>query len=87
MSITRDPFDVGQSATARCKSDVPTTRIEWLNNGVIIENATSTEQLDLVFSPVSDRIHNQVYVCRVTRKDGMVATQNFTVKVDGRSCT
>ena len=87
MSITRDPFDIGQSATAKCKSDVPTTRIEWLNNGVIIENATSTEQLDLVFSTISDRIHNQVYVCRVTRKDGMMATQNFTVKVDGKIFT
>ena len=64
--------------------------IEWLRNGMVVESAafTGIQQLDLVFSPVNDSIHNQVYLCRVTR-DGengrmVTATQNFTVNVDGK---
>ena len=85
MSIVRDQFTVGQSATARCFSDVPATRMEWLTNGVVVESAASTKQWNLLFVPVNDSIHNQVYTCRVTREvDGMTAQQNFTVNVDGK---
>ena len=88
--IIRDQFSIGKSATASCKSDAPATRIEWLRDGVVVESATFTgiQELDLVFSPVNDSIHNQVYVCRVmrVREDGMTVTamQNFTVNVDGK---
>ena len=86
--IVRDQFTVGQSVTASCKSDTPATRIAWLRDGVEAEsdNTPGIQELDLAFSPVNDSIHNQVYVCRVTRrKDGMTVTamQNFTVNVDG----
>ena len=91
MFIVRDQFSVGQSVTASCKSDTPATRIEWLRDEVVVEsdNTAGIQELDLVFSPVNDTIHNQVYVCRVTRgKDGMppeIAVQNFTVNVDGKT--
>ena len=84
MSIIRDQFNVGDSATARCSSDAAAVRIEWLNNGVVVGSDTSTQQLSLVFSPINDSIHNQVYVCRVTRGGGAQAEQNFTVIVDGK---
>ena len=91
MFIVRDQFSVGQSVTASCKSDTPAIRIEWLRDGVVVEsdNTAGIQELDLVFSPVNDTIHNQVYVCRVTRegKDGMppvTAVQNFTVNVNGK---
>ena len=83
MSIIRDQFNVGDNATASCISDNQATRMEWLNNGMVIETAMSTQQLDLEFSPVNDSIHNQVYICRVTRGDD-VQEQNFTVRVDGK---
>ena len=64
--------------------------MEWLRNGMVVESAafTGIQELDLVFSPVSDSIHNQVYLCRVTR-DGengrtVTAMQNLTVNVDGK---
>ena len=84
--IIQDQFEIGQSATASCRSDTPATRIEWLStsNGEVIESALSTQELDLVFSPVNDSIHNKVYTCRVTREGGMIATQYFTVNVDGK---
>ena len=84
VSLVTDPFTVGQSATARCMSDIPAKMIEWLTNGSIIESATSTQQLNLVFSPVNDSIHNMVYVCRVTRMGGTQAEKNVTVTVNGK---
>ena len=49
-------------------------------------SSMSTQQLDLVFSLVTDSIHRQVYVCRVTRlADEMVATRNFTANVVGKT--
>ena len=85
MSIIRDQFSVGDSATASCVSDNQATRMEWLSNGVVVETAMSTQQLDLEFSPVNDSIHNQVYVCRVTRESAIQVQQNFTVRVDGKN--
>ena len=88
--IVRDQFSVGESATASCKSDAPASMIEWLRDGMVVESATFTgiQEMDLVFSPVNDSIHTQVYVCRVTRDGGngmtVTAAQNFTVNVDGK---
>ena len=79
-----------ESATASCKSDVPASMIEWLRDGIVVDSAafTGIQELDLVFSPVNDSIHTQVYVCRVTRDGGnemtVTAAQNFTVNVDGK---
>ena len=90
MLIVRDQFRIGESATASCKSDAPATRMEWLRDGMVVESAafTGIQELDLEFSPVNDTIHNQVYVCRVTRDGGngmtVTAVQNFTVNVDGK---
>ena len=85
VSIVRDPFNVGEPATATCSSDTPTTSIEWLRNGEVVASAASTQILVLMISLVNDSIHGQVYVCRVTREGGMVAMQNFTVQVNGKS--
>ena len=85
VSITLNLFIVSQSTMVRCISDTPAIRMEWLNaEGVLITSATSTQQLDLVFSLVNDSIHDQVYVCRVTRDEGVIATQNFTTDVVGK---
>ena len=89
MFIIRDQFRIGESATASCKSDTPATMIEWLRDGMVVETASFSgiQELDLVFSPVNDSIHNQVYMCRVIRDGGngmtVTAVQNFTVDVDG----
>ena len=88
VTIVRDQFSVGNSAMARCSSDNLATRMEWLNNETVIARASSIQELDLVFSLVNDSIHNQVYVCRVTRDGGngitTTAMQTFTVNVDGK---
>ena len=79
-------MNVGTNATASCFSDAPATRIEWLHNEEVVASDTSTQQLNLDFSPVSDNIHDEVYVCRVTRVGGAQAEQNFTAAVDGNAC-
>ena len=86
MSIARGQFNVGEPATATCRSVTSATRMEWLRNGEVVASVSSTsiQELDLVFSPVNDSIHNQVHVCRVTRDSGTVA-QNFTVQVNGEN--
>ena len=87
MFIIWDQYIIGHSAMATCKSDTLATKMEWLRDGVVVESATSTQKLDLMFSPVNDSIHNQIYICRVTREEGIpkIAVQNFTVKVDGKT--
>ena len=82
--IVHDQFNVGESARATCRSDTPATRMEWIRNGVVFASAVSTQKVVLSVSLVTDNIHGQVYVCRVTRNGGMVATQNFTVQVNGK---
>ena len=87
--IIRDQFSIGQSATASCRSDVPTSRMEWLRDGVVVNSSTSIriQKLELIFFPVNDSIHDQIYVCKVTKDGGngiqVTALQNFTVNVDG----
>ena len=82
--IVHDQFHVGESATATCTSDTPTTRMEWIRNGVVVASAVSTQEVVLSVSQVTDNIHGQIYVCRVTRNGGVVATQIFTVQVNGK---
>ena len=84
-----DLFSIGQSLTASCKIDTPATVIEWLRDGMVVESASFTgiQVLDLVFSPVNNSIHNEVYVCRATRDGGngmqITTVQNFTLNVYG----
>ena len=84
MSISRSGFTVGMLAAARCTSDTPVAILEWLTNGVVVESAMATQTLDLIIPMVNDSIHGDVFVCRVTRDNGMIATQNFTMDVDGK---
>ena len=86
-SIARDIFMVCALATIKCFSDVPAIRIEWLmineEGIVLLASATSTQQLDLEFSPVNDSIHGQEFVCKVTREGGMIKEDSFVVSVTG----
>ena len=87
VSISRCAFSVGMLAAARCTSDTLAISMEWLVNGTVVESAVSTQILDLIIPLVNDSIHGDVFVCRVTRDYGMMATQNLAVNVDGRRTT
>ena len=71
------------SATLTCTSDVSANQIEWLDSERrVVARVTSMDQLDLIFNPVNDSIHNSVYTCRVTRGEE-IAEQNITIDVTG----
>ena len=86
LSIVHDQLKIGIRASAECFSNaMQATKMEWLNNGVVVNETDPQESaIYLIFSPVNDSIHNQVYVCRLTTADGQQIEQNFTAKVDGK---
>ena len=75
-------FTVGQSANITCSYDAAFSFIEWLYNNETLQRST-TSQLDLSFHPVSDRIHGNQYVCRVTTPYG-IQEQRLTMNIHGR---
>ena len=84
VSISHSGFILGMLATVRCTSDIPVSIMEWLTNGVVVESAVSTQMLDLIIPLVNDSIHGDVFACRATRDNGMMAAQNFTIDVYGK---
>ncbi len=82
---------VGSDASVLCKSDINAIKMEWLNSeGGVITSITDQKQLNLIFNPVHDANHSEVYTCRVTRNNGtgsknVTVHQNFTLKARGIS--
>lgn len=86
ISALPTTFIVGQSARIICRSDLPISKIEWWNaDGIMLNQTTSFQQLDLIFPIVHDNNHSQIYTCRITREQG-VAERIFvtTVTVNGK---
>ena len=73
---------VGESANIICSSDLDGTRIQWLYNGTVVANSSSS-QANLIFNPVSDSLHNRQYTCRVSNMYGSVE-QTITISVQGK---
>ena len=61
--------------------------MEWLrllrDGDVVVSAQSITQRLDLLFDTVNDSIHDEIYICRVTRNDNDTIEQNFTVSVEG----
>ena len=76
---------MGSNDSITCRSDTDTERMEWLTQeGTVIVSESNVTQLNLTFTPVSDSIHGQVYICRVTRNNNDTPEQNFTMNVEGQ---
>ena len=75
------PLNLGEQATILCTYDLDFTCIEWMFNGRVVVNST-TSQADLVFDPVSDMIHNLQYTCRVITAYG-IQSQTISVQLQG----
>ena len=67
---TDNVFIVGEEGSMTCSSDLDAISVEWLYNHQVISYSTAS-QLELVFSPVNDSIHNREYTCRVTTSYGI----------------
>ena len=79
---------MGSNASITCRSDTDAERMEWLTQegtqSVMIASERNVTQLNLTFTPVSDSIHGQVYICRVIRNNNDTPEQNFTMNVEGQ---
>ena len=53
-----------------CSSDLDITRLVWMLGRIVIAS-TSSQQLDLIFDPVNDTIHNAEYTCEAISPYGM----------------
>ena len=83
-----ETYTVGSKASITCRSDTDAERMKWLTQEGTVMHVVVSEsnvtQLNLTFTPVSDSIHGQVYICRVVRNNNDTPEQNFTMNVEGQ---
>ena len=74
------PLTVGDTVSIVCSTDLDVTTIEWIRDGVSVDNSSS-QSLTLVLDPVSADYHNTQFTCRVTSPYGVQEeTVNITVQ-------
>lgn len=61
---------VGGSASLTCFSDLDVISAKWLHNHLVVGYSSKSE-LQLVFDPVNDSIHNKEFVCQNTSPYGV----------------
>ena len=83
--ITSDPeiFVVGDKNTVTCFSDAGVAdRIQWFSGDEgLLDSGTFLEELNLVFDPVSDSLHQTSITCAVTKET--VARKTLGISVRG----
>ena len=84
---------VGEMNTITCSTSLDISDIVWIDDmdTVVASNSEGVQQLDLVFNPVSDSIHNRMYTCRITSvavdqstNENLVISKTITVHVRGK---
>ena len=79
------PLNVGESATITCMTTLAISSIEWIDDMGTLIIMDSENQLDLVFNPVIDSMHNREYTCRITASDSpLEIDEKVTVRVVGK---
>ena len=74
---------IGQSVVVNCTSAISVRELLWLNEqNTTLVNSSSDTTADLVFSPVSDSIHNKTFTCRAVQM-GMVE-KDINIMVSGK---
>ena len=79
------PLTVGDTAAITCSSDLDVSSIEWVYDDQVVLSSVGQQELELVFNPVNDTIHNKTYTCRVTSPYG-VQEHKVTLTVTGKLC-
>ena len=74
-------FTVNSAQTISCSTDLDVIRLEWMRAREVVESS-SNQQLDLVFDPVNDTIHNQEYTCVAISPYGS-QEQTFVLRSEG----
>ena len=85
ITSPQQPLTVGMEAVISCSTTLTVTSIEWIDSdGAVVESDTSgQQQLNLVFSPVNDSIHNAQYTCSAT-SNATVFNDSIIMTVEGQ---
>ena len=81
---------VGEMNIITCSTSLDISDIVWIDDmdAVVASNSGGVQQLDLVFNPVNDSIHNRMYTCRITvvvnTNKSLVISETVTVQVRGK---
>ena len=77
---------VGEMNTITCSTSLDISDIVWIDDmdTIVASNSEGVQQLDLVFNPVSDSIHNRMYTCTITSIENLVISETVTVQVRGK---
>ena len=98
ISSIKMPLPFGITVSIVCSTDLDVETIEWIRDGVRVDNVAtnngivgnfSSQSLTLMLDPVSADYHNTQYTCRVTSPYGVQEeTVDITVqrKYDTRGC-
>ena len=82
MTIGNTIVRVGQNATITCTSDLNVQTVEWMFNDDVVASSSSQE-VDLTFSPVVDYLHNREYICRTATSYGTLE-RRVTITVESK---
>jgi len=74
---------VGENSTILCNSDVVVQRLEWVFANTVVASSSSSQQLELVFRPVEEFLHNREYVCRAVTASGTLEN-TITLTVESK---
>ena len=80
VNFSNDVFYVGSSEYVTCSSDLDVTSIEWLYEGAVVASS-STGSVQLTFDPVTETIHQRVYICRISTVHNGIVEYNATIFV------
>ena len=77
---------VGEMNTITCSTSLDISDIVWIDDmdTIVASNSEGLQQLDLVFSPVNDSIHNRMYTCRITSIEDLVISETVAIQVRGK---
>ena len=87
------PLTVGAMNTITCSTSLDISNIVWIvgMDTIVASNSEGVQQLDLVFNPVNDSIHNRMYTCRITAVAvdpstnlPLVISETVTITVTGK---
>ena len=80
------PLTVGVMNTITCSTSLDISDIVWIDDmdTIVASNSDGVQQLDLVFNPVNDSIHNRMYTCRVTSLAKLVIRETVNITVTGK---
>ena len=72
--------------TITCSTSLDISDIVWIDDmdTIVASNSEGVQQLDLVFNPVNDSIHNRMYRCIITSLANLVISETVNITVTGK---